>query len=777
MRLGLLGLFALAACYEPPNTDETCTITCTAGVPDNCPGDLACESGYCVGPGQVCRPSFVSTTAGTGFACAIDAQGAVWCWGSLTQTAIATRIDATRRWDKLDAGGGHVCGIANGALFCWGENDNREVSGAVVGDVTEPLEIFAPDATVWTDVSAGADYTCGIADGRPYCWGLNLTGQLGDGTTTDSGVPQGIPTTVTDWTSIAAGDAHTCAVSTGGGVFCWGRNVRGELGPNAALSTGPSSPVAVTIGGAPLLANDVAVGYQSSCAIRAGEVLCWGLNSSGQLGDRTLHDPSTVPESAEPLRATDVMGFTKIEGARQRYCALTGETVYCWGEALAGGMGQGLWLDTRAYGITIAAGARDISVGWSRNPITNDNDLDLGCAIVGDAAQCWGDNRFGQLGRGTQTLALAPTEISGGRTWLDLSAGAVHACGIASDQTLHCWGSTERGQATGFVYGNASPRTPCARNPTDETQPLCDVGEPRALSYAPNPKNVTTGNAFTCALSNGVVSCWGSGIGTGTALKRDIAQPGGAMWRSLYDTGRDGQCGVAEASMSPTYCFGNVLSNNAAPARVAQLDGFTALALGGNPAFGVFLDPAGALYGFGDNTRYQMGDGTLTSYPALMAIGRTYTAISTRFDFVCGIRASDQKVECWGDNDWGQTGDATAVTTATPNEVPGLLACIAIATGDDHACAVCEGAIQCWGRNGSGQLAAPPTADPNPVPRFIPLMLPGDPWVELIAGARFTCARSEAGHAYCWGLGDHGQLGIGATGANLPMPVMASQID
>ncbi len=786
MRFGLLVVLVLAAaCYEPP-VSNSCTITCTEGVAGNCPGDLVCESGYCVGDGQVCRPTFVQIAAGTGTACAIDDQGALWCWGKLPGTSIATRIDATRHWDSIDGGGGQMCGIADSALYCWGENNDREVSGTVVGDVAEPLLIEAVGITRWVAVSAGSDYTCAVGDGQLVCWGSNFYGQLGDGTSIDRAIPTPVAANITDWIAVAAGDFHTCAVSSAFGVHCFGRDVRGELGVNGV--GGSPMPVAVTVLGNPLFAVDIAVASQSSCAITPEQqVYCWGLNASGQLGDKRLVDPNNVPMTAEPQLASDVAGFTKIEGARVHYCGLAADAVYCWGEALAGGLGNGIWADTRVFSKVIAAGAVDISVGNARNEITAVNDLDLGCAIVGADAQCWGDNRYGQLGQGTATLALTPTEVAGDLRFTDVSAGSQHMCGIGDDATLYCWGSTERGQATGFVYGLANPRTPCAMNPTDPTQPLCDVGTPRALSYAPNPTHVTTGNTHSCALANGVTSCWGLGLPGGTAIKRDLAQPGGAMWKSLLHTGRDGQCGVADAVMSPMYCIGNVIGSTNNPVRVPQLDGFTALALGGNPAYGAFLDATGLRHGYGDNGKYQLGDGTTTGYGALMPIGtQTYSAISTRANdsqrgdanFTCAIRSTDQKIECWGEASRGQTG-ATDPTMPSmiPNEVPNLSNCTSVATGVEHACAICDGNVSCWGDNRSGQLAMPQSMPVNTVPRVIDIPLTGDPWVQVVAGSRFTCARSTAGRLFCWGLSEHGALGTGATGSNLPMTVLASQID
>src|SRR5678815_250866 len=98
------GLFAVAfsSCYRAPQSNASCTITCTGGT-KSCPGDLTCEGGFCVEPDQVCRPAFTAVSAGTGFACGIDANASLWCWGGnrhhqITDSdrlayPLATRID------------------------------------------------------------------------------------------------------------------------------------------------------------------------------------------------------------------------------------------------------------------------------------------------------------------------------------------------------------------------------------------------------------------------------------------------------------------------------------------------------------------------------------------------------------------------------------------------------------------------------------------------------------------------------------------------------------
>jgi hypothetical protein len=91
-----------------------------------------------------------------------------------------------------------------------------------------------------TAITAGEFHTCallaggsvgGILGGSIDCWGSNLEGQLGNGTTTNSTTPVAV-SGLTTATAFTAGLMHTCAlfVGGGGGVDCWGDNQYGQLG-------------------------------------------------------------------------------------------------------------------------------------------------------------------------------------------------------------------------------------------------------------------------------------------------------------------------------------------------------------------------------------------------------------------------------------------------------------------------------------------------------------------------------------------------------------------
>jgi alpha-tubulin suppressor-like RCC1 family protein len=191
-----------------------------------------------------------------------------------------------------------------------------------------------------TDIKAIADgrwFNCALkTDGSVWCWGRGIEGQLGEGSLF---ITSDLPVQVKDSTgtgfltgvnSITAGAFHTCAAKDDGTMWCWGKGTDGQLGNNDS-STNVGLPVQVKdIAGTGILTGvqSISTGDAHSCAITNGgiEVLCWGENSVGQLGNNSTVD-SLLPIVVSGL--TEVKSITS--GSNHSCAKILDGTAWCWG--------------------------------------------------------------------------------------------------------------------------------------------------------------------------------------------------------------------------------------------------------------------------------------------------------------------------------------------------------------------------------------------------------------------------------------------------------------
>lgn len=773
MRWSVVLVLAIA-CGDPELAPLPCSIACD----DGCPDGTTCSVGFCAASGETCEPDLQQLSAGAGFACGLDQFRRAWCWGSNEDLQIAdssretftlATVAGTRRWDAISAGAGHVCAIDEGELWCWGKNDRNQVTSAIEGDVPAPVRIEIDGTTAeWSAVSAGVDYTCGIATGRLLCWGAGTYGKLGNGTPDDATRPVPVRTDIADWIAVDAGLRHTCAISESLGVWCWGDGSSGQLGNGEASLE--SEPVAAGMIGA----SKIAVGLDSTCAIDGGELYCWGRASQGALGDPASVDPDGGDQPTA-VKASELAGWVELDSGETHACGRREDgRVHCWGTARAGGLGGGLWVQ-RGF-VEVLADATALTVGWNgtdADPGRDDGSLDLACATVGGRVRCWGDNRDGQLAQGGFTRSASPVEVGGGHAWSQIAAGASHVCGIDdANRAVYCWGSVERGQLAGVEAGLT---TPC-------TAATCDLAEPtRVLDNVDVGGELVTGANHTCARSGTQLTCWGdsragqAGVET-TALAPTIVT---GVWSDVF-AGANGTCGIDDTST--VACWGTTLELVPDPTALA---GATSIALGFG--LGCKLDVAGALACFGDSTAFGNGaagtcgdnicnnDETAEScadcgIAPVSQLDRTYASIAVgRSAFACGITGTGG-VECWGDNARGQIGTVELSVASTPNPIANPAGCTQLSAGRDHVCAVCSAGITCWGEARHGELGG----DITTIPEFDGRTMPppsGESWTSVTVGEGFTCGTTSTKRALCWGSSEHGALGTGARGANLPIPI------
>jgi len=197
---------------------------------------------------------------------------------------------------------------------------------------------------------------------------------------------------------------------------------------------------------------------------------------------------------------------------------------------------------------------------------------------------------------------------------------------------------------------------------------------------------------------------------------------------------------------------------------IAVSGGHTFTAISAGSAHSCGLTASGQVYCWGLNNFGQLGDGTNVQHdiPVMVAGGHFFTAISAGLDHTCGLTLAGDAY-CWGGNEYGLLGNLTNDDSNVPIAVVSPDTFTTISAGYEHTCALdLTGEAFCWGRNQFGQLGIG-IGDPDKHRTAPDRVNGGLTFTKIATGGDHTCAVTTAGDAYCWGLGDLGQLGNGST--------------
>ena len=225
-------------------------------------------------------------------------------------------------------------------------------------------------------------------------------------------------------------------------LLAWGANGTGQLGDNTTITR--SSPVSV-VGG---FTDWVQVsGSNRGLGIRAnGSAWAWGCNLSGRLGDNTT--------TARSSPVSVVGGFTDWVQVAAGYVHSLGVrangTAWAWGGNTQGRLGDGT-TTSKSSPVSVVGGFTDwiLVAGASHS---------LGIRANG-SAWGWGFNQYGRLGDGTTTDRSSPVSVVGGFTdWVQVAAGFGHSIGLRANGSAWAWGANGSGQiGDGTTTSKSSP--------------------------------------------------------------------------------------------------------------------------------------------------------------------------------------------------------------------------------------------------------------------------------------------------------------------------------
>ena len=558
------------------------------------------------------------------------------------------------------------------------------------------------------------------------------------------------------------GSSHACAVLGSGQVVCWGDNSIGQLGNGSSLPLSDTPVIAVGIHDAVA----VAAGQTGTCAVRAtGEVACWGYGGQGQLGNGTFGS-SNVPTAVQGI--DDAVA---IHLGTHHACAIrANRRIVCWGLGNSGQLGNG---NSTNSSVPVEVSGIDDAVAVAGGAFFT-------CAVraSGDV-NCWGVGDQGRLGNGGSTSSSVPVAVVGLHDAIGVATGLSSACAVRSGGAVACWGDGSLGRLGNGTF-------------TTSAIPVPVTGLVDAVAVA-------AGTHHLCARrATGEAACWGLGLsgalGNGTNVVSAVPLPVvGLTDATAIAAGLHQSCATRAAG--GVVCWGERGGGELG-------DG---LSLGTNHPVDVFglADARASL----STSRYQscaarasgplvcwgkeawgIGAGGLTLPPTAMPVGGSVVSVAVGSSYGCAVR-DDGTAACWGFGGDGQLGNGSLTNSADPVAVSGLTDAVAVAVGPprdcvvlaggvgfcfDHTCALrATGQIACWGDNGYGRLGDGSGSNRSAVP----VMVSGLTDARAVTlGFLHTCALRETGAVVCWGNGASGQLGDGSM-SHSSVPVTVAGLD
>jgi alpha-tubulin suppressor-like RCC1 family protein len=388
--------------------------------------------------------------------CALRADGTLVCWGGNEYGQLGTGtqfssmdiaralLPSGRAATVVALGAHHACAMAIDGLYCWGSNQSGQlgvsgpdrcmIDGMAVECARTPTKVMAPTPIV--GLAAGEAHTCALLEnGQVFCWGANNYAQLGTGAPSEQPAREPLQvrmgaSILDDVTAITAGRDHTCALRSDGGVVCWGRNDRGQLGSAPSMVDGCAGPCGVRAMGVTDLTGSLLprsdAGTDPDASMDASRDARTDPMDGGGGGaqDVAMDSPSVGPmdvrsdgvfaaDSARDTFAPPPLRALQLTAGDYFTCArVTDGTIRCWGSNTFGELGDGHTGNGSARPLVVVAGPG----ADSSNPLQRGRSVSAGsstaCAVLSDnTARCWGSNQSGALGTGSLAPAFGPVQV------------------------------------------------------------------------------------------------------------------------------------------------------------------------------------------------------------------------------------------------------------------------------------------------------------------------------------------------------------------------------
>ena len=694
---------------------------------------------------------YKSLSAGAAHTCAVDADDAMWCWGSNWWgqldgvptpdfTATPRHVTSNTKWAHASAGATHTCGVGlDASLQCWGNSSPGVMPLSIA--ILQPVILHADQ---WLSLSGGYQRSCATrGDGALRCWGV--------GRPDSSTMPLAVIGRDVDWLEATNSISRACARKRDGSLWCmdW---------PVEAV---PSAPRRVD--GVPSLVKVSANGMSTQvCAIDAARKLwCWDEiagDPRGQLGR------GTVTADAQPARVASDATWSDVTVGADHACGVQQDgSLWCWG---ANDYGQ-LGIDARVDQLSPVRTGADSQ--WSRVVAGARHT----CAMKQDGSLwCVGRNELGQLGTGSSAFAETPQRVLG--DVVSVETGSTLACAILGNGQTWCWGR--------FAANDES-------YPSAVAVPLVYYAQSRAPVLIDDSRLFTrlfrVRGAICGVAADGALWCWGDGMAATTAdafTPRRIA--GASDWERAVVRGTTA-CTIGSPSVNPIaspleiWCASGSLREDFAP----TVPDWKSFAIGLIPwrelssgaQHTCALNDASEVWCWGQNDHGQIGAfGALDPVPAPVKItgDRLWRTVATGSVHSCAI-ALDNTLWCWGGNADGQSNvDLSIDQLYIPTQVGADADWLSVSASFQRTCATkLDGTLWCMGLAPSGTFPAATAPRKIEALHEIRRVEPGVSWARGVPSRFHNCALTTDRTLYCWGMNDQGQLGNGQAWITEWLPV------
>jgi len=609
--------------------------------------------------------------------------------GTLTLTA---SIGDVHHFTSVSAGSTHTAAIRDdGTLWTWGMNIYGQLGDGTTIQRLSPVQVGSDE---WTSVSVGNNHTMAIdAAGKLWAWGFNSNGQLGDGTATHRSSPVLIDAE-NNWASVSAGNNHTMAIDAAGKLWAWGNNQWGKLGDGTTENR--SSPV--RIGDDTWMA--VSAGDNHTVGIKDGGTMwAWGNNQWGKLGDGTTENRSSPVQIGKAVLPKEEYIWKEVSAGTYHTMAIKEDnTLWAWGVNWSGQLGTGLTKNVPSQ------------VGTYKWTLVSAGDQHTTAIKEDGTLWAWGDNWRGQLGDGTFINKPNPV-TTGTEEWIYVSAGWEHTMAIKKDGTLWAWGCNDKGQ-----FGNGVISAEVTHPVTTTTNGW---------------KMISAGKDHTVGIKhNGTMWSWGDN------------------WLGQLGLGNPNEVGISKS----------------APEQIGTAEDWAHVSVGSDHTMAIKTD--GTMWAWGNNMQGQLGlsyygFNTHRTEPTQVGTAKDWRSVSAGAGYTLAIKGEGE-LWAWGYNGEGQLGLGSDSLRYTQTRI-GSHEWKSVSAGDQHTVAIrSDGTLWAWGNNASGQLGVGGTEEKKILRSNTPAQVGSDKWKMVSAGGDHTVGIKENGSLWAWGNNASGQLGNGS---------------